>query len=49
MTEQDTGRQQLIQGLQEDLAREYKAIIQYIVYSQAISEPQYMSEHRRGA
>ncbi|MEO7913622.1 MAG: ferritin-like domain-containing protein [Roseiflexaceae bacterium] len=43
MTNQDDRRQQLIQGLQEDLAREYKAIIQYIVYSQAISEPQYMN------
>ena len=43
MTKQDTGRQQLIRGLQEDLAREYKAIIQYVVYSQAISEPQYMN------
>lgn len=43
MTERETARQQLIQGLQDDLAREYKAIIQYVVYSQAISEPQYMS------
>src|ERR1044072_1494870 len=43
MTERDTGRQQLIQGLQDDLAREYKAIIQYVVYSQAIGEPQYMN------
>ena len=43
MTQQDNSRQQLIQGLQEDLAREYKAIIQYVVYSQAISEPQYMN------
>lgn len=43
MTQQDASRQQLIQGLQEDLAREYKAIIQYVVYSQAISEPQYMN------
>lgn len=43
MTERDTDRQQLIQGLQDDLAREYKAILQYVVYSQAISEPQYMN------
>ncbi len=42
MTQQDNSRQQLIQGLQEDLAREYKAIIQYVVYSQVINEPQYM-------
>jgi bacterioferritin len=43
MTEQETARKQLIKGLQEDLAREYKAIIQYIVYSQVIDEPQYMT------
>lgn len=29
-------KQQLIDGLNEDLAREYKAIIQYVVYSQTI-------------
>src|SRR5262245_30448795 len=43
MTQQDTTHEQLIKGLQEDLAREYKAIIQYVVYSQAIDEPQYMT------
>lgn len=43
MTEQETTREALIKGLQEDLAREYKAIIQYIVYSQVIDEPQYMT------
>lgn len=43
MTQQDTTHEQLIKGLQEDLAREYKAIIQYVVYSQAINEPQYMA------
>lgn len=29
-------KQQLIDGLNEDLAREYKAIIQYVVYSQTV-------------
>lgn len=43
MTEQETNRDALIKGLQEDLAREYKAIIQYVVYSQAIDQPQYMT------
>jgi len=42
MTERETTREQLIKGLQEDLAREYKAIIQYVVYSQVIDEAQYM-------
>ncbi|MFL5802290.1 MAG: bacterioferritin [Roseiflexaceae bacterium] len=43
MTQSETTHEQLIKGLQEDLAREYKAIIQYVVYSQAIDEPQYMT------
>jgi len=43
MTEQETTRDALIKGLQEDLAREYKAIIQYVVYSQVIDQPQYMT------
>jgi bacterioferritin len=43
MTEQETTRDELIKGLQEDLAREYKAIIQYVVYSQVIDQPQYMT------
>ncbi len=43
MTEHETTRDALIQGLQEDLAREYKAIIQYVVYSQVIDQPQYMT------
>jgi bacterioferritin len=42
MPNKDITHEQLIQGLQEDLAREYKAIIQYVVYSQVINEPQYM-------
>lgn len=34
-------KQQLIDGLNEDLAREYKAIIQYVVYSQIIKGAAY--------
>ena len=36
-------RQQLIDGLNEDLAREYQAIIAYVVYSQAITGAAYMN------
>jgi bacterioferritin len=41
------GRQQLIEGLNEDLSREYQAIIAYVVYSQVLSGAQYMhiAEH----
>src|SRR5947199_85200 len=41
----DTGltRQQLINLLNADLAREYQAIIAYVVYSQVLKGPQYMS------
>jgi bacterioferritin len=43
----DTGgtvtRQQLIDKLNEDLAREYQAIIAYVVYSQTLKGAQYMS------
>jgi len=31
----------LIRGLNEDLAREYKAIIQYVVFSASLKGPQY--------
>ncbi len=34
-------RQQLIEGLNEDLAREYQAIIAYVTYSQLIGGAQY--------
>lgn len=34
-------RQELIDGLNEDLAREYQAIIAYVTYSQLIAGPQY--------
>ena len=36
-------RQDLLKGLQEDLAREYQAIIAYVVYSQALKGAQYMA------
>lgn len=35
-------REELVAGLQEDLSREYKAIIQYVIYSQVLDGPQYM-------
>jgi bacterioferritin len=36
-------RQQLIDLLNEDLAREYQAVIAYVVYSQMLKGAQYMS------
>jgi len=36
-------RQQLIANLNEDLAREYQAILAYVVYSQVIKGAQYMA------
>jgi bacterioferritin len=36
-------REQLLKGLQEDLSREYQAILAYVVYSQALKGAQYMS------
>ena len=36
-------REQLINALNEDLAREYQAIIAYTVYSQVLKGAQYMS------
>ena len=36
-------RQDLIDGLNEDLAREYQAIIAYIVYSQVLKGAEYMA------
>jgi bacterioferritin len=39
----DISREQLIGLLNEDLAREYQAIIAYVVYSQVLKGPQYMS------
>jgi len=36
-------RQQLVEGLQADLAREYKAIIQYVIFSQKLDGAKYMN------
>ena len=36
-------RKQLIDNLNEDLSREYQAIIAYVVYSQALKGAQYMN------
>ena len=38
-----TTRQELIERLNEDLAREYQAIIAYVVYSQVLKGAQYMA------
>jgi len=37
------GRDSLVQGLNEDLAREYQAIIAYVVYSQMLKGAAYMT------
>jgi bacterioferritin len=36
-----SSRQEIIQGLNEDLAREYKAIIQYVVFSSSLKGAEY--------
>lgn len=36
-------REQLLKGLQEDLSREYQAILAYVVYSQALKGAAYMA------
>src|SRR5882672_2826672 len=38
-----TTRQQLIERLNEDLSREYQAIIAYVVYSQVLKGAEYMN------
>jgi bacterioferritin len=43
MTESKITRKRLIELLNGDLAREYQAIIAYVVYSQVIKGAQYMS------
>lgn len=43
MPESTTTRKELIDRLNEDLAREYQAIIAYVVYSQVLKGAQYMS------
>jgi bacterioferritin len=40
---QDFSRGDLVKALNEDLSREYQAIIAYVVYSQALKGAQYMS------
>lgn len=39
----DTTREELIKGLNEDLAREYQAVIAYVVYSQVLRGAEYMA------
>ena len=43
MAESTLTRKQLIELLNEDLAREYQAIIAYVVYSQVLKGAEYMS------
>jgi bacterioferritin len=43
MAEVTVTRQQLIEKLNEDLSREYQAIIAYVVYSQVLKGAQYMN------
>lgn len=39
---QPVTREALVQGLQEDIAREYQAIIQYVIFSQKLDGARYM-------
>ena len=41
--ESEITRDQLIANLNEDLAREYQAIIAYVIYSQVLKGAQYMA------
>src|SRR6476646_7873889 len=43
MAEQDITREQLSQLLNDDLSREYQAIIAYVVYSQVLKGAEYMN------
>ena len=43
MSDSKVTREQLLTGLNEDLAREYQAIIAYVVYSQVLKGAEYMS------
>jgi len=43
MADSTFSREQLTEKLNEDLAREYQAIIAYVVYSQALKGAQYMT------
>ena len=42
-SDETAARKQLIQGLQEDIAGEYKAIIQYVIFSQKLDKAAYMN------
>lgn len=42
-TDDAAARTALVQGLQEDLAREYQAIIQYVIFSQKLDRAAYMN------
>ena len=42
-----TTRQELIDSLNEDLPREYQAIIAYVVYSQVLKGAEYMNTARK--
>ena len=42
LAEAEVSRERLAELLNEDLAREYQAIIAYVVYSQVLSGAQYM-------
>jgi bacterioferritin len=43
MAQQTVTREQLVKLLNEDLSREYQAIIAYVVYSQVLKGAQYMN------
>jgi bacterioferritin len=43
MPEKNLSREQLIKLLNEDLSREYQAIVAYVVYSQVLKGAQYMT------
>ena len=43
MSDEDAARAALVQGLQDDIAREYQAIIQYVIFSQKLDKAQYMN------
>ena len=43
MAEQTTTREELVTALNGDLAREYQAVIAYVVYSQVIKGAEYMA------
>ena len=43
MADNTVTREELVRLLNEDLAREYQAVIAYVVYSQVLKGPEYMS------